>query len=99
MGKYKIEVTRTTTRVKTFEVEAMSESEAIDRAEQLACNFDFNQVTGASEYESHVEESPEDRGECPECGGKLEDASEEIQKLHDPLHIKTCKNCGNDYKF
>ena len=71
MGKYKIEVIHTTTRVKTFEVEAMNESEAIDMAEQMAYDFDFNEVTGTSGYEGHVEESPEDRGECPECGAKL----------------------------
>jgi uncharacterized protein with PIN domain len=54
---------------------------------------------GGTEYNSEVMETPEDRGECPECGEKLEDASEEIQKIHAPIHIKTCKNCGNDYTF
>lgn len=94
MGKYKVEIIRTTTRVKTFEVEAMNESEAIDRAEQMAHDFDFNQVTGTSEYEGHVEESPEDRGECPECGEKLtvemlEGAGKTLEE--GPKH---CEECG-----
>lgn len=98
MGKYKIEVTRIQTATKTFEVEADDYNTAMDRAEQEAADSDYSGL-GNAEYEAFCIESPEDRGECPECGGKLEDASEEIQKLHDPLHIKTCKNCGNDYKF
>ena len=94
MGKYKIEVTRTTTRVKTFEVEAMSASEAIDRAEQMAYDYDFNEVTGTSEYESMVEESPEDRGECPECGGKIKrdilECSDETSLEEGPKHCTEC---------
>ena len=84
MGKYKVEVTRTTTRVKTFEVEAMNQEEAINFAEQMAYDFDFNQITGTSEYEGHVEESPEDRDECPECGTNLIDGP----------NNKECPNCG-----
>lgn len=89
MGKYKIEVSHTTTRVKTFEVEAMNKEEAIDRAEQLAYDFDFNQVTGTSEYESHVEESPElsEGDECPECGTHLIDGPNKLE----------CPNCGEFY--
>jgi hypothetical protein len=94
MGKYKVEIVRTTTRTKTFEVEASSDAEAIDKAEQMAYNFDFNEVTGTSEYEGHVEESPVDRGECPECGAKLKvemlECADETSLEEGPKHCE----CG-----
>ena len=98
MGKYKIEVTRIQTATKTFEVEADTYEAAMDLAEQNAADSDYSGL-GNAEYESFCIESPEDRGECPECGTILVDATEDIQKLHSPLHIKTCTGCGNDYTF
>ena len=86
MGKYKVEVTYTITYTKTFEVEATSNSEAIDKAEQEAYNFDFHLASGSSKCEGEVMESPEDRGECPECGTTL---------IEDGPNRKECPNCGN----
>lgn len=93
MGKYKVEVSRTTVRIKAFEVEAPDASDAIDKAEQMAADFDFNQVTGTSEYEGIVVECPEDRNECPDCGGSLKVQVEEGagKSLED---FKVCEDCG-----
>ena len=93
MGKYKIEVTRIQTATKTFEVEADTYEAAMDLAEQNAADSDYS-CLGNAEYESFCIESPEDRGECPECGEKLtvemlEGAGKTLEE--GPKH---CKGCG-----
>lgn len=94
MGKYKIEVTRIQTATKTFEVEADDYNTAMDRAEQEAADSDYSGL-GNAEYESFCIESPEDRGECPECGKKLTvemlEGSDETSLEEGPKH---CKECG-----
>lgn len=95
MGKYTVEVTCTISYTKTFEVEASDRSTAIDRAEQLACDTDMTSGScGGTEYNSEVMESPEDRGECPECGEKL--AVEMLEGAGKTLEEgpKHCKGCG-----
>ena len=96
MGKYIVEVTYTVSYTKTFEVEASSNSEAIDRAEQEASDTDMTTGSrGGGEYEAEVMETPEDRGECPECGEKLSvemlECSDETSLEEGPKH---CKECG-----
>jgi rubredoxin len=96
MGKYTVEVTCTISYTKTFEVEASDRSTAIDRAEQLACDTDMTSGScGGTEYNSEVMETPEDRGECPECGEKLTvemlEGSDETSLEEGPKH---CKECG-----
>ena len=96
MGKYTVEVTCTISYTKTFEVEASDRSTAIDRAEQLACDTDMTSGScGGTEYNSEVMETPEDRGECPECGEKLTvemlECSDETCLEEGPKH---CKECG-----
>jgi rubrerythrin len=46
--------------------------------------FGHSLLFGTSEYEGHVEESLEDRDECPECGTNLIDGP----------NNKECPNCG-----
>jgi len=86
MGKYKVEVCYTVSYVHTFEVEAGDSSEAIDKAEQEASNYNFKDASSdGGEYEGTVLESPEDRGECPECGTPL---------IEDGPNGNECPNCG-----
>ena len=81
MGKYVVEVIRTVSVVKTFEVDAANYQEAIDKAEQEASNTEFSSI-GNSEYESTIMEAPEDRGECPECGKKLIENEDGTKNCH-----------------
>lgn len=94
MGKYKVEVPYTLTFVHTFEVEAADQQEAIDKAEALAFDFDFNDTTGTGETgEGVVLESPEDRNECPDCGGELK--VEVLEGAGKSLEdAKVCRECG-----
>lgn len=88
MGKYKVEVAYTVTYVKTFEVEASNNAEAIDKAEREASNTDMKLGhSGEGEYEGEVMEAPEDRGECPECGTSLIEVGNNTE----------CPNCGKFY--
>lgn len=96
MGKYKVEVCYTVSYVKTFEVEASDRSTAIDKAEQEAANYNFRDAqSNGGEYESEIMETPEDRGECPECGEKLTvemlEGADETSLEEGPKH---CKECG-----
>lgn len=66
----------------------------MDRAEQEAADSDYSGL-GNAEYEAFCIESPEDRGECPECGEKLTvemlEGPDETSLEEGPKH---CKECG-----
>lgn len=94
MGKYKVEVCYTVSYVHTFEVEAADSSEAIDKAEQEAADYNFKDASSnGGEYEGTIMESPEDRNECPDCGSPLK--VEMIEGVGKHLH-EGPKHCTND---
>jgi hypothetical protein len=95
MGKYIVEVAYTITYVKTFEVDASNQQEAIDKAEQEAYDTDMRTGSaGTPEVEGEIMEAPEDRGECPECGSKLKvemlECADETSLEEGPRHCE----CG-----
>lgn len=91
MGKYKVEIFYTVTRTKVFEVEdANHHDDAISKAIEQACDFDFNQISGEGEYCGSVIEAPKNDYTCENCGGELVLVSD---------GIKCCKRCGNEYIF
>lgn len=89
---YKINVTRTVSISKIFEVLAEDVMDAIDIAEGTAYDTDFGSGKEAT-YESECWECPEDRNECPDCGGELKVQVLEGcgKSLED---VKVCQECG-----
>jgi predicted RNA-binding Zn-ribbon protein involved in translation (DUF1610 family) len=89
-NRYKIEVTRTVVVVQTFEVIAESEEAAHEAAIQMGTDTVWDMTKGSVEYSSEMEETPEDRGECPECNYTLR--YREVTTSGDGYHF--CPDCG-----